>query len=683
MKPARASRLLSYLFFSAALAQGSPAAAEKEVTLQADTLSVDIPSDSYLAQGKVKITQEGVSLLADSVVYRRLTNEAVAQGGIFLEKGEDTLKGERLTLNLVSQQGELQNGELFIKKSNFRVRAARMAKTGPEDYRMERGTFTTCDGENPSWRFEARKLKVTLDEFATARDAVFYVGDVPVLYTPYLIFPANTERQSGLLLPKMGHSSEKGFYLDQPYYWAISPSQDATFSLDIESTRGVGSRVDYRYLRPHGSGGRLQAFGIYDNNESGFRGELQQKHLELLTPDLTLASNINLISDRSYYKDYGEISGEYNRQLLESNVSFDRRWERYALTGEVRYTQDLEGANNDLTLQRLPTLGFIAAGEKLGSLFFSMDSGFTNFQREEGETGQRLELHPRLAMYRKTAGLLDLSLYAGYRQRMYVSQESPEHNGYRQIGQADAGATLSLPLERVYDGRTRHLLVPSLEYGFVQKRRDEHVPFFDYGDRVLGGSAATWSLASTFTRKFVREGGADEYRDLLYLKLSQGYQFSGQRRDLLTLVDEGHRLTDLMLEGVATPVKDLSLSFDGRYNLQEGSVSTANLGVEMKGEGRNMASARYRHGRDQVDYLEGRFVFPLGSQVTGDLLGRYSMDKGGFLESRYAIEYRRQCWSVTLAYTDRVGSRNVPSNQEFTVNFALAGLGGLGPVRTF
>ena len=185
------------------------------------------------------------------------------------------------------------------------------------------------------------------------------------------------------------------------------------------------------------------------------------------------------------------------------------------------------------------------------------------------------------------------------------------------------------------------------------------------------------------TGKYAREGGEDEYRDLLYLKLSQGYQFSGERRDLLTLVDEGHRVTDLMLEGVVTPEKNFSLSLDGRYNTQDGTVSTANAGVEVKGEGRNAVTARYRYSRDQLDYLEGRFVFPLGSQVTADLLGRYSLDKGGFLESRYAIEYRRQCWSVTFAYIDRVGTRTIPDNQEFTVNFTLAGLGGLGPVRTF
>jgi LPS-assembly protein len=653
--------------------------------LKADTVSIDVPSDSYLAKGAVRVVRGGMSLLADSMIYHTISGDAQAEGGIFLENGSDTLKGDRLSLNLFSQQGELSNAELFVKSSNFRVRSKLMEKTGEEDYRMERGSFTTCDGENPSWRFEARKVEVTLDEFATARDAVFYVGDIPLLYTPYLLFPVNKERQSGLLIPKFGHSSKKGVYLDLPYYWAISPSQDVTFDFDMETSRGAGVGADYRYLRGNGGEGRLQTFGIYDTQVNKFRGELNEKHLELLSPSTTVAADIHLITDRSYYKDYGEFAGDYNRQLLESTASFGHRWERYGLSGEVRYAEDLVAPDNKATMQRLPALGFTAAGEKLGPFFWSMDSGFINFQRTQGETGERLDLHPRLTLYEKPTSALDLSLYGGFQQRFYNSYGTDAPGGLQQIGQADAGGTLSLPLERVYDGRVRHLLVPSIEYGFVQQKSNEALPLFDYGDRVLGQSIAKWSISNVVTGKFTQEGGDTDYRDLVYLKLSQGYQFSGQRRDLLTFldVDQGHHLTDLMLESRITPVKGLGIDLDGRYNPIDGNLSTANLGVDFKGEGTNAAFLGYRFSRDEVDYLEGRFTFPIAKQLSASVLGRYSFDKGGFLESRYSLEYKLQCWSVIATYADRVGSTLNPGNQEFTLNFTLAGIGALGPVRAY
>ena len=674
LKPARAVWLLASLLL---LPGPASAAADQEVTLKADTITLDVPTDSYQARGSVRLVRDSTSLLADSVVYRRLTGDTLAEGHILMERAGDTLKGDRLALNLNSQQGELMNGEIFIKKTNFRLSGKRVEKTGDEDYHVERGSFTTCDGEFPSWHFEARDLMVTLDEFATGRDAVFYAGKIPVLYTPYILFPVQKERQSGLLLPGFGHSSLKGFFYDQPYYWAAAPNQDVTVDLDLESSRGEGVGVNYRYLRSGGSEGNLQSFGIYDTQAEKFRGEFNLKHLELLSPNTTFASDIHLIADRAYFRDYSEDSGEYNRQLLGSQLFLDHRWERFGVSGEFDYTEDLVSANNDATLQRLPALNFVAAGTKTGPLFLSMDAGLVNFQRAAGVDGERLDLHPRLSWYQKPAGLLDFSLYGGYQERFYNAYGTDASGGVRGIGEADAGSTLALPLERVYDGQLRHLLTPALEYGYVQGKNNDDLPFFDYGDRVLGQSVLKWSLSNVVTEKYSLEGGSSEYRDLLYLKLSQGYQLSGERRDLLTLVDAGHHLTDLMLESKITPVKGFAVALDGRYNPVDNNVSTANLALEYKGEGKNLAVLGYRYSRGELDYLEGHFAFPIASQWTASLLARYSLDGGGFLESSYSLEYKMQCWGIITTYSDR------PFNKSFTVNFTLAGIGALVPIRAF
>lgn len=680
MKAARALGLLAYLVAAPQLAQ---AATDAGVSLEADTLKIDVPTDSYQASGRVRMERAGVSLLADSVIYHRLTGDAEARGNIFLQKASDTLKGDRISLNLKTETGELINGELFVKSSNFRMRGERVQKTGEEDYRVERGSFTTCDGDLPSWHFEARDLKVTLDDFATARDAVFYVGKVPVLYTPYLLFPVNKERQSGLLLPRIGHSTKKGFYYVQPYYWAPTPSQDVTFDLDVESSRGAGMGWDYRYLRRGGSEGTLQGFGIYDTDAERFRGELNQRHLELLTPSVTLASDIHLITDRSYYRDFSEDTGDYNRQLLQSNVSFDKRWERYALSGEFRYVEDLVASNNNATLQNLPAVSFTAAGDRLaGPLYFAMDSSLVNFQRIEGITGQRLTLSPRLTLYQKPAGLMDLSVYGGYRQQFYNLYGADAPGALQQSGQAEAGSTLSLPLARVYDGRYRHLVIPGLEYSYLEKPHGLGFTPFDRLDQIPGHSALVWSVSNLVTEKIVKEGGAAEYRDLLYLKLSQGYWFTGERLNLLNLdqADLGHRLNDLMIEGKYLPTRELTIVGDGRYNTVDNDISTANLAVELRdgvGPTAKLAALGYRYSRSELSYLEGRFSLPVTSQVSASVLGRYSFDKGDFLESRYSLEYKRQCWGIIATYTNR------PDNKSFTVNFTLSGVGGLVPVRAF
>jgi LPS-assembly protein len=237
------------------------------VQIKADSIAYDQSSEAYKATGKVRIDWSGIILFADTVSLRQQDNQAVAEGNVLFIKDENTLQGTRAAMDLETQQGEITDAALFVKEGNFRLTGKRLQKTGAEDYHIENGTFTTCDGEVPSWKFKAAELDVTRNEYAVGKHAVFYIKDVPVLYFPYIIYPVQEERQSGFLLPRAGVSSKKGFYLEIPYYQVISPSQDATFYLDIQTQRGAGIGANYRYLLRSGGHGEANSYIIYDTDE--------------------------------------------------------------------------------------------------------------------------------------------------------------------------------------------------------------------------------------------------------------------------------------------------------------------------------------------------------------------------------------------------------------------------------
>jgi LPS-assembly protein len=674
------------LLFDFHLACAAEAVNAGPVKITADTLSHESRSATYQAQGNVRLRYDGITLLADSVMFREAENEAVAIGGVVMEKEGDVLRGDRLTLNLATEQGAIDKGYLFIKKSNFHIRGSQIAKVGKDDYHLERGSFTSCDGDSPSWRFTAENLDVTLEEYATGRHALFYVRNVPLLYTPYIVFPVKRERQSGLLIPRVGSSSKKGFQFDLPYYWAISPSQDATFELDVQSKRGVGAGLDYRYMRQRGSEGSLRGYGIYDTSQSRFRGEVIERHLEAVSASLNLKSDINMASDRDFYSDFAEAAGDYNRQSLDSTVSLTKKWQDYLLAAELRYVEQLQDVpNNRATLQKLPVASFSGIRRKLGvtPFFFSLESQFTNFYRQEGLSGQRFTLHPTVSGYFQPVAALDLAAYAGYSQRLYNAYGADQGSGSHGEGVADAGVSASSRFARVYAAewgkvrRVRHLLIPAVSYSYIQEQNQERLPFFDFDDRLVGQSMISWSLTSYLTGKVVLGDGTPVYRDLLYLRISQGYELSGSRRDLLTLVDELRPLTDIRLESRFTPTRSLAVNFDGRFNSQHGHFSTANLAADFSDDSGNLAGIGYRFSREQVEYLEGRLGVALVKPFIFNYTSRYSFDRGGFLESRYALEYKQQCWSVILSYSDR------PDNRQFMVNFTLAGIGAIGPVKAF
>ncbi|MEZ5314266.1 MAG: hypothetical protein R2862_11780 [Thermoanaerobaculia bacterium] len=61
---------------------------------------------------------------------------------------------------------------------------------------------------------------------------------LPVFYWPYLVWPAKTERTTGLLVPNIGYSRRRGAYLGLAHYQVFGPSYDNTVSRRPVQRRG-------------------------------------------------------------------------------------------------------------------------------------------------------------------------------------------------------------------------------------------------------------------------------------------------------------------------------------------------------------------------------------------------------------------------------------------------------------
>ena len=653
--------------------------------INADTLTYEKSDDTYRALGNVHLEWDGMKLVADSALLRQADNTAEAEGRVVVTSDSDRLLADKLTLDLENETGEIENGYLFMQKGNFHLRGKKMEKWGDEDYHLEKGTFTLCDGDLPSWKFSASSVDVTLGEYATARNALFYIRDIPVFYFPYVVFPLRKERQSGFLLPKAGTTTKKGFTINIPYYWAISPSQDLTFYLDVMSKRGVGTGVDYRYIRKSGSSGGFYGFQIYDTETKSLRGEIYQKHQEEFSPTLFFRSDIGYVSDRDYLQDYAEAFGEYNRKSIDSYVFLTKHWQRFMLTPELRYTQDLESSSNVTTLQKLPIITFTGIKQKIGRspLYFALDSNFINFYRESGPQGQRVEVHPTMLVYAKPADWLEGTAWAGYQHRIYNMYGGTGSDGLSDIGLFDAGMGLSSNLARVYDTgwkklvKLRHAVVPEVGYVWVENRNQDSLPFFDFNDRVVHRNAATYAVTNYLSGKFANGDAPAVYRDLAYVRLSQQYDFTGTRRDLLTAYDDLRPFSALRLETKVNATREVSFQTDSRFNTYQADFDQNNFAVQYDDGKGNAASVGYRFTRTQWEFLEGRLATSLLKPFYFSAAGRYAIDGGVLLDTSYAVEYRQQCWSVILSYSDRQG------NEAFFVNFTLAGIGPLGRVRLY
>lgn len=653
---------------------------DENIRIKADSMDHGQSDGLYKAKGNVVVTWQGMNLAADQVTYDSNSHLLHADGNVTVSKGKDVLKGESLTLNLENNQVEMDKASLAMPETNLTFSGEKIIRLNESEFQISSTELTTCDLPDPSWKFGADTLKVNVLGYATGRNVVFYIKDVPVLYLPWIAFPVVREKKSGLLIPKVGYSNTRGAQLDIPAYWVISPSQDLLFDLDLLSKRGIGTGLDYRYIRTRGSEGHLGGYQIYDILKDRWRWQIDQNHKEILSRDANLRMDINLASDRSFLGDFGEKSGEYNRQSSDTTINALKTWQHYALSSYIRYSEDLYAADNRATVQTLPAVELAGVRQSIFKtpLFFDIDASIANLDRESPPSGQRLHLFPRVTFQPSLSGYLQASIFAGAHVRGYTTDKRTAGSGVKSSDgdlAPEVGVRLSTSLARGFDvesaslKKVRHEIIPEVSYSYIPERPQQRLPFYDYTDRMVWQNMLGFSVTNLINGKFTN-GETTEYREISRIKLMLGYSIEGQRRDLLTIVDPQRSWSDLVFESDTWLNRNIRLTLDTRYNLYDNRLSAVAAGLEADDRQGNTIAAAYQMARGEVEYLEGRLATRFLKPFYLSYLARYSFDLGDFLESVYSVEYRHKCWSVNSAIHQRPGSYS------YTFNFNLAGLGG-------
>ncbi|HEU4689461.1 MAG TPA: LPS assembly protein LptD, partial [Vicinamibacterales bacterium] len=96
---------------------------------------------------------------------------------------------------------------------------------------------------------------------------------VPMAYLPYFATPDPTvKRKTGFLMPAYSSNSTYGYAVETPFYWAIAPDYDATFSPRFTSRQGVLFQSEFRQRLINGSY-QIRAYGIDQLDQGAFAGQ--------------------------------------------------------------------------------------------------------------------------------------------------------------------------------------------------------------------------------------------------------------------------------------------------------------------------------------------------------------------------------------------------------------------------
>lgn len=369
------------------------------VHLSADDMSFDQEKGLVTATGNVEIIHGQRKLVADKITYNQKTDVVTASGGIqLIEPGGEQVFGDQIQVS-----GDLRDAIIesigIILTDRARIAASGARRSGGVVTEMRQGVYSPCNlcQEDPTrpplWQVKAVKVIHNKNSKTIEyRDAWLEVMGLPVAYTPYLSHPDPTvKRQSGLLAPSFGRSSDLGFVAQVPYFINIDPTRDATLTALVTGDGGSGLIGEYRQRYRNGTfDGTASLIGGDDDED--IRGHIDGEARFDFNNTWRGGFDIHRATDDTYLRRYGFgspnslnsrlfVEGFRGRNYFSANT--------YAFQG-LRATDD-----PDTEPLVLPLIDFnhLSKPDRFGGQRF-LDVNFLAITRHEGTDTRRLSIRP-------------------------------------------------------------------------------------------------------------------------------------------------------------------------------------------------------------------------------------------------------------------------------------------------
>ena len=344
--------------------------------------------------GNVVISQGYRQAESDVARLDRSENIVDLEGNVVIREPGLLMTGDDAIVNTASGYAEIIDARYVLHQKRIRGQAGRIVRRESGVVDMDDASYTTCPPEDCVWELKGQEVELNPSTgFGTAKHATLRVQDVPVLYVPYIYFPIDDRRQTGLLYPTIGFGDDDiGFDYTQPWYWNIAPDHDATITPRYMSKRGLMLENEFRYLMADARGAIGGAFlsGDQLKNENRNYDEdrwlINWHHEQQLTTDWHYRIDFTNASDKDFLRDFGTglKPGSWsplNQQITSTYYGGDN-------AHQWRFTASLERLKNmsvdsDDPYNREPRLT-VSGDRDMGAGFgFGYLADYTGFDRDK------------------------------------------------------------------------------------------------------------------------------------------------------------------------------------------------------------------------------------------------------------------------------------------------------------
>ncbi len=286
---------------------------------------------------KPKFTEAGTSYEMDTVIYNMDTRKMKIKG-VVTRDGEGYLTG---------QDVKMQPDRSFSIKG---------------------GKFTTCENvDHPHFYINMNKAKVIPGQKVLAGYSYFVFEDVPLYFlaVPEAMFPLNTERESGFIMPSYGEETMKGFFLrDGGYYFKFNDYVDLKLTAGIYTLGSWEAAAASKYTKRYRYNGNVSLrFSKDIVGDKGSADYINQNNFKIswthtqdpkFKPNSTFSASVNYST--SGYSKYGSTTlSDYLNSQTNSSIAFSKSWPGtpFSLSANIQHSQNSRDTTISLSLPNI------------------------------------------------------------------------------------------------------------------------------------------------------------------------------------------------------------------------------------------------------------------------------------------------------------------------------------------
>ncbi|MBI9088752.1 MAG: LPS-assembly protein LptD [Desulfobacterium sp.] len=527
------------------------------------------------------------------------------------------------------------------------------------------------------------------------------------------------------------YMDKRGIKLGAEYRYLLDNGSKGTAFLDFMDDRkiddGTDATKDYRYdSTPNRT--NTDRYWFRMKHDQNLPGQWTAKL------DLDLVSDADYLHEfkdgytgftetQDYFGDtFGRTMDDYDDTVRANQFNLNKTWSAYSLNMNVDWYDNViarRDNSDDTTLQTLPALEFNSVRQQIKqtALYMDIDSEFKSFYRQDTTAakinGQRTDIHPTLYLPLRAGQYFSLEPSLGVRQTFWYS-DAYDHaagndEGFNHRELYDLNLKLSTEVSRVFNPangfaeKIKHEVTPALEYHYIPDEDQDDLPFFDGMDRIARRNDLTWSVTNRFITKKrtpanatpdmndpgeqLKSKGTEStkeeyvYHEFAWIKLFQTGYFEDQTHyDDDVRFDSSQSFSDISLESEFSPCSWLSLDLDADWSPYDNHFMAHNAGLTLRDNRGDAIQGRYRYKRQRTEPVKQdpseTFYTRLDTTITSRLSAFFSYEEDLFKKERVealtGIEYRKECWSLLVAYKDEPGDRS------FGFIVTLYGIGAFG-----